>query len=206
MARIEALFVTHLYRAQVPPARTRRLNADLARAALSIAHEDLAGRRWAQENSYPGYTSYASLDDLASRNPAIAELQSLIDPYVADFVRTLQFDLQERRIALDSLWINVLAPGATHSGHIHPHAVVSGTYYVRAPKGTGALKLEDPRLALMMAAPPRRARAATRNRSFVYVEPKPGLVLLWESWLRHEVMPGHSTAPRISVSFNYGWR
>jgi uncharacterized protein (TIGR02466 family) len=215
MARTLTLFVTHLYRAQLPPARARRLNADLARAALSIAKEDVAGRRWGHENAYPGYTSYASLDDLASRNPAFAELQGLLDPHVAEFIRALQFDLQGRRIALDSLWINVLEPGGTHSGHIHPHSVVSGTYYVRVPKGSGALKLEDPRLPLMMAAPPRRTRAATQNRSFVYVEPTPGLVLLWESWLRHEVMPGNAgrtgrtgraTAQRISVSFNYGWR
>jgi uncharacterized protein (TIGR02466 family) len=206
MARTLMLFVTQLYRAQLPPPRARRLNADLARAALSIADEDAAGRRWAIANAYPGYTSYASLDDLARRNPAFAELQGLLDPHVTEFIRTLQFDLQGRRIALDNLWVNVLEPGATHSGHIHPHAVVSGTYYVRVPKGSGTLKLEDPRLPLMMAAPPRRVRAAIQNRSFVYVAPTPGLVLLWESWLRHEVTPGRATAPRISVSFNYSWR
>jgi uncharacterized protein (TIGR02466 family) len=71
MARIEALFVTHLYCAQLPPAS--RLNADLARAALWIAVEDATGRRWAQENANPGYTSYASLGDLAQRNLVFAD-------------------------------------------------------------------------------------------------------------------------------------
>lgn len=202
----QPLFVTRLYRTQIAPAKARGLNAELARAALSIAKEDKAGRRWAKENAYPGYTSYASLDDLPLRDPAFADLVRLIDAHVAAFVRTLQLDLARRRIALDSLWVNVLEPGGVHSAHIHPHSVISGTYYVSVPPGSGTLKLEDPRLPLMMAAPPRRATASLPNRSFVYIAPKPGLVLLWESWLRHEVIAGTAKAPRISVSFNYGLR
>lgn len=206
MPNAQALFVTQFYRAQLAPAKARTLNADLERAALSLAHEDRAGRRWAKENGYPGYTSYASLDDLPARDSAFADLGAILDAHVGTFLRTLQFELGGRRVALDSLWVNVLEPGGVHSAHIHPHSVISGTYYVRVPKGSGALKLEDPRLPLMMAAPPRRARASLGNRSFVYVEPKAGTVLLWESWLRHEVVAGAAKRARISVSFNYALR
>ena len=47
-----------------------------------------------------------------------------------------------RRLRLDSLWVNLLRPGGSHSGHIHPHSVVSGTVYIAVPQGSGALKLE----------------------------------------------------------------
>ena len=57
---------------------------------------------------------------------------------------------------------------------------------------------------MMMAAPPRTADAPESARGFVYIAPKPGAVLMWESWLRHEVVAGKGT--RISISFNYGWR
>jgi uncharacterized protein (TIGR02466 family) len=97
----------------------------------------------------------------------------------------------------------VLKPGGAHSGHIHPHSVVSGTCYVAVPPGAGALKLEDPRLPMMMAAPPRRTDAPEDLATFVYAEPKPGSVFLWESWLRHEVVPGTGRDQRISISFNY---
>jgi uncharacterized protein (TIGR02466 family) len=93
--------------------------------------------------------------------------------------------------------------GAVHAPHIHPHAAVSGTYYVTAPPGSGVLRFEDPRLALMMAAPPRRKGARPANRLFVDIRPRPGLLLLWESWLRHGVEENRAAAPRISVSFNY---
>ena len=57
---------------------------------------------------------------------------------------------------------------------------------------------------MMMAAPPRRQRARLENKSFVNVQPKPGTVLLWESWLRHDVPMNLAETERVSVSFNYG--
>jgi uncharacterized protein (TIGR02466 family) len=65
------------------------------------------------------------------------------------------------------------------------------------------LKLEDPRLPLMMNAPGRSADAPESAQTFVYMPPAPGTVFLWESWLRHEVPAGDAKSERISVSFNY---
>jgi uncharacterized protein (TIGR02466 family) len=83
--------------------------------------------------------------------------------------------------------------------------VVSGTYYVDTPAGASALKLEDPRHAMMMAAPPRLEDAPEDERTFVYVTPKAGDVLMWESYLRHEVVANAARKSRVSISFNYGW-
>ena len=58
----------------------------------------------------------------------------------------------------------------------------------------------------MMAAPGRLPDAPAEEQSFVYLQPAPGTVLMWESWLRHEVPANRAKAPRVSVSFNYGWR
>jgi uncharacterized protein (TIGR02466 family) len=205
MAKIEQLFVTQLYRAEVNGRTGAALLSELADSCLLLSREDTAGRRWCKDNDYPGYTSYASLTDLALRLPAFADLTGLIDGHVADFARELDFDLGGRRLVMDSLWANVLDPGGHHAAHIHPQSVVSGTFYVAVPEGASALKLEDPRLGLMMAAPPRRAKARPHNRSFAYVAPKPGTLLLWESWLRHEVPVNNAKAKRISISFNYRW-
>ena len=95
--------------------------------------------------------------------------------------------------------------GGIHTAHIHPHSVISGTTYVAMPPGTSAIKYEDPRLPMMMAAPPRKKDAPEDLRQFVYVAPEVGDVLLWESWLRHEVPMNMAEDERISVSFNYKW-
>src|SRR3569832_12657 len=199
MSRIDSLFATQIYRAQLP----LRQNADLERACLVLARDDKAGQRWAKAHGYPGYTSYASLNDLPERMPEFAALAKAIDKHVAAFARALDFDLGGRRLKLDSLWANVMPGGGVHGGHIHPHSAISGTYYVSVPRGASAIKFEDPRLPLMMAAPLRKATAKPANRTFVTVAPKAGTLLLWESWLRHEVPLNAAKGRRISVSFNY---
>jgi uncharacterized protein (TIGR02466 family) len=178
-------------------------NAELEEACLGLAEEDRAGRAWCKAHGYGGYTSYASLDDLPRRATVFAELKRRLDREAALFAEALAFDLGGKRLRLDSLWVNVLKSGAGHSGHIHPHSVLSGTYYVRTPERSGAIRFEDPRLPLMMAAPPRRTDAPG---PFVSIQPRPGTLLMWESWLRHEVLPNRARAERISVSFNYAWR
>jgi len=193
----DALFITRLYRARLP------VPAGLAETCLGIAAEDMAGRRWSKDHGYGGYTSYASLNDLPRRASIFEELEAKIARYVAAFARELQFEMGGRRCELDSLWINVMKKGAIHAPHIHPHSVISGTYYVAVPPGSGAIRFEDPRLAMMMAAPPRKKSARPENRPFVDVRPKAGMLLLWESWLRHGVEPSQAKDPRISVSFNY---
>lgn len=196
---IRSLFSTPVYRAQLD--KPALLDA-LAHMARSLAAEDRAGRSWSRAHGYRGYTSYASLDDLPRRDPDAAALVRILDKHVALFARECAFDL-DRKLRLDSLWVNILKPGGTHSGHIHPHSVVSGTIYVDVPPGAGGLRFEDPRLPLMMAAPTRLPDAPEERRAFVTVMPEPGTILLWESWLRHEVEPNGAKAERISISFNY---
>jgi uncharacterized protein (TIGR02466 family) len=199
---VRQLFTTPLYQEQIDQPD---LIAELEESVRALAADDIAGKRWSREHRYRGYTSYASLDDLPIRDPAFADLKRLLDRHVMRFAEACAMDLGGRRLKLDSLWVNLLKPGGGHSGHIHPHSVVSGTVYVAVPEGAGGLKLEDPRLARFMAAPPRRADAPENLATFVEVNPQPGTILLWESWLRHEVMAHAGKGDRISVSFNYRW-
>ncbi|MCZ8182969.1 MAG: TIGR02466 family protein [Beijerinckiaceae bacterium] len=202
MSEILTLFPTRLYRAELDdPAMVE----DLARTSQALSVDDEAGLKWCRKNGYPGYTSYASLNDLPWRFPEFKALAKQIDPHVRAFARLLEFDLGGGKLAMDSFWVNILPEGGFHAAHIHPHSVISGTFYVAVPKGASALRLEDPRHAMMMAAPPRKAKAALENRAFVSIEPKPGTLLLWESWLRHDVPMNRSAEERISVSFNYNW-
>jgi uncharacterized protein (TIGR02466 family) len=189
---MRSLFATNLYSAELEQPQLLR---ELAHSIRSLAQDDDAGRRWSLEHRYSGYTSYASLDDLPKRDPAFAELSKALTRHAAAFAREAAFDLG-RKPRLDSLWVNLLKSSGHHSGHIHPHSIISGTLYVEVPAGSGAIRFEDPRLPLMMAAPRRRD-------TFVSVEPYAGLLLMWESWLRHEVLPGTGRGERLSISFNF---
>ena len=189
---MRSLFVTYLYDADIVD---KALLTELAHSIRSIAKDDAAGARWSKEHRYAGYTSYGSVNDLPKRDPAFAKLASVLARHAATFAKESAFEL-DRKPRLDSLWVNLLKGGGQHSGHIHPHSMISGTLYIEAPPGSGAIRFEDPRLPLMMAAP-------ARPETFVSVEPRAGLLLMWESWLRHEVLRGTAKGERLSISFNF---
>ncbi len=203
---VQRLFATDIYSASLAAEKGwDEFNADIEQMAWALAEDDQAGADWCEANGYDGYTSYSSLDDLPLRATCFATLSKKLQKHADAFALLLQFDLRGRKLVLDNIWVNILAPGGGHSGHIHPHCVLSGTYYVAIPDGASSLRFEDPRLPFMMAAPTPLEDCDPDRRRFVHVAPKPGDVLLWEGWLRHEVPPNRADEERISVSFNYRW-
>ena len=203
-ATITPLFVTEIYRADIreKPGFDAFLEA-LDDTCRAMADEDEAGQAWSAVKAYMGYTSYGSIHDLTKRDSIFDELRRKLDRHAAKFAEALEFDLSGKKLKLDNIWINILDPQGGHSNHIHPHSILSGTFYVSVPEGAQALKFEDPRLDRFMNAPTRKPGARRDHQVFVSEAPAPGTLLMWESWLRHEVPPNLSDEPRISISFNY---
>ncbi len=199
---VERLFATLIYSRGV--AGAGRLGPLLLRECRQLRRDDAAGRRWSAKNYPRGYTSYGSVCRMHRLSPTFAALERAIDPHVAAFARALELDLTGRALAMTDCWVNIMPRGTAHGLHLHPLATISGTFYLKTPRGCAALKLEDPRLERMMAAPPRRPGASRANRPWVEIAATAGSVVLFESWLRHEV-PANPTGERISISFNYGW-
>ena len=198
-----ALFPTLVYRESLVDRSWRRFNQALGDECQSLAASDAAGQRWSAKHYIGGYTSYGSLDRLHLVSSLFARLRRRIDSHVKAFAGDLHYDLSGRTLAMTDCWANVMPAGTVHSLHLHPGSVISGTYYVSVPKGAGALKFEDPRLASQMATPPRRSNAPEAFQSFVSVPARDGDLVLFESWLRHEVPPARFSGERISISFNY---
>jgi uncharacterized protein (TIGR02466 family) len=201
MAEILDLFPTRIYRAeQIAP---EKLNREVEDISMTLAMDDKAGLKWCETHGYPGYTSYASLNDLPWRFPQFAALVKHIDRHALAFAKELHWDLRGTKPVCDSLWVNVMPEGGSHTSHIHRNAVISGTYYVAVPEGAGPITYEDPRLPMLMAAPPRKKNAPQAYQPQVSFTPQVGTLMLWESWLRHEVPLNRAEGNRISVSFNY---
>jgi uncharacterized protein (TIGR02466 family) len=209
MSTVHRLFPTLVYAA--PLARAGRgspvaaLNARLLRECLQMAEDDVAGQRWSAKRYPGGYTSYASQCQMQRISPTFAKLETLLNRHVARYAGDLALDLQGRQLVMTDCWINVMPTQVVHSLHLHPLSTISGTYYVRTPVGSSGLKFEDPRLDRYMAAPPRKGTAPAEQQSWFTLPAKACNVVLFESWLRHEVPPNPSLSPRISISFNYNW-
>ncbi len=186
----------------VDPAKDAEFIEDLIDGVVMLAEGDEAGQQWCEEQGYLGYTSYASLNDLPQRISAFGKLEKRLVKAANAYAKELGFELGSHKLSMDSFWVNVLDPGAGHSGHIHPNSVLSGTFYLDLPEGASAIRFEDPRLAFMMNSPPQKADIAADLKRFIYFQPQVGQALFWESWLRHEVLVNMADEPRLSISFN----
>jgi uncharacterized protein (TIGR02466 family) len=201
MSKIHSLFPTLIYRDEL--ANPQKLNLDLEEASLALAAVDNGGNRWCEKHGYPGYTSFASSIDIQEHSPAFKKLVKQLDKHAAAFAKALHWDIRGGKPICDSIWVNVLPEGGSHTSHIHTNAVISGTYYVSVPKGAGPIVFEDPRYGQMMAAPPRTKQAPREHQNHISETPTEGTVLMWESYLRHEVPLNRAEGLRISISFNY---
>ena len=203
MSSTRRLFSTPIREeAVIDPVKEADLIDELKAGVIMLSEEDEAGQAWCEEQGYLGYTSYASLNDLPSRIPAFAELEKRLVKSANAFAKDIGFELGSHKLAMDSFWVNVLDPGAGHSGHIHPNSVLSGTFYLDLPEGASAIRFEDPRLPFMMNSPSLRSDVPEEEKRFIYIAPQVGHALFWESWLRHEVPVNFADEPRLSISFN----
>lgn len=202
---IRAWFPTFIYSEPLQKTGLTRLNKGLAEECRQLRDFDAAGRRWSETNYPGGYTSYASMNELHRFSSTFGELEKKFSRHVRAFARALDLNLRGRSIRLTDLWVNIMPPTAAHSLHLHPLSFISGTYYVVTPRGCPGLKFEDPRLDRFMAAPPRLPQARRENQIHVTYPAEAGNVILFESWLRHEVAANRVDGERISVSFNFNW-
>jgi uncharacterized protein (TIGR02466 family) len=184
---IQTLFPTYLYAAPLQRNDGRKLNKQLLRECLQLPFDDEAGVKWSLKNYPGGYTSYQSAHRMQQVSPTFAQLEKHVRRHVKSFVKTLELDMTGRELEMTDCWVNIMPRQVAHSMHLHPLSTISGTYYVQTPKGCAGLKFEDPRLEKFMAAPPRRADASPANRPWAVVPAEAGKVVLFESWLRHEV-------------------
>ncbi len=110
-------------------------------------------------------------------------------------------------------WANVNGPGDGNICHYHPGSFWSGTYYVADggcaadPTLGGAFEMLDPRGPGPAMYAPTLKFAGEDGQSVGSAEtipPRAGLLMLFPSWLYHQVRPYRGTALRISVAFNLG--
>lgn len=201
---IQSLFPTQIYHARALSPRSI-LFKDLIHECDVIRKEDRQGAHWSKLNYARGYTSYGSVDRLHELSPNFHELGVLLKTHLKKYLKALRIDAGPRDLRLTRMWMNHMGEGCTHSGHIHPLSVVSGTVYLRLPPGASPLKFEDPRLGLFMGRPPMQASAPRALQTHVSLQPTEGDVALFESWIRHEIPPNAAKRPRLSVSFNFDW-
>lgn len=203
MAHTQSWFPTLIHHAPLMREGVARLNTELLKEIEQLRDYDRAGQHWSKTGYVGGYTSYGSMDRLHQFSSTFMQLEKKLDAQVRRYAKALHWDLRGGKLVMTDCWANIMPKGCAHSFHLHPQSVVSGTYYVKTPRGSSGLKFEDPRLSSMMAAPMRGPSAPREQQPYITVPAVAGHVVLFESWLRHEVPASTIAQDRVSISFNY---
>lgn len=199
----KTFFPTLVYQSSISKnaKRLATLNKNLLHEIDILSEEDEAGIAWSRTHYPNGFTSYASANQMHIMSPTFAELEAEIKKHLKKYIQDLELNINAQSLKMTTCWVNIMPKGAIHTSHNHPQSIISGTYYVQIPPQSSALRLEDPRYSQFMSRP--SLKTNTKMSTHVALPAKDGDVILFESWLRHEVPLNASSKPRVSISFNY---
>ena len=100
--------------------------------------------------------------------------------------------------------MNCSPVGSHNSAHMHPGAEISGVFYISVPPESGRIVFRDPRpQSEMSQLSSKEGKIFKALAPRFPLSPAPGDVLLFPSWLMHQVEPGYGQEGlRISMAFN----
>ena len=127
----------------------------------------------------------------------IAEISENIGSAISD----MGWDLESQLVKITSMWAIINKKGAFNERHHHGNSALSAAYYVKAEKNSGDIVFFDPRQANLFHHPTSK-KSNNLNAQVQSVEPKPGTLILFPSFLEHKVNESLSSKERIVISFN----
>ena len=184
-------FPTIIYIKDIPNAL--QLNQYLEQKIIQWSQQD----KGEQKTNAGGWHSTTDMNKKEEYNPLTKELFNM------------QYEIYQKehlslKPVLGNMWANINYPGCYNRPHVHPNALFSGVYWIKAPQKSGNFMVYDPRPGVQMAMPDRKQKKLPSEYwREVHYEPRAGTAIMFPAWLWHEVKPNQSNDIRISVSFNF---
>ena len=188
---IEYHFPTIIYIKNIPNAL--QLNQYLEQKIIQWSQQD----KGEQKTNAGGWHSKTDMNKKEEYNPLTKELFNMQREIYQKEHLTL-------KPVLGNMWANINYPGNYNRPHLHPNALFSGVYWVKAPEKSGNLMVYEPRPGAQCIMPNRKkGKLPPELWREVHYQPKAGTAVMFPAWLWHEVRSNESNDTRISVSFNF---
>ena len=183
----EAFFPTFIY--------AKDINLDLNLLTNAIVEWSKKDKGLTKTN-VKGWHSQTNMHTIPVFKPLVDELyQMQREIYKEEFL--------ERQPRLGNMWANINYKGSLNRPHVHANSLFSGAYYIKVPKDSGLLKLNDPRQGTHFIKPARKEKVPLHLAPEIHVQPQENRIIMFPSWLEHCVEMNESDDIRISVSFNF---
>ena len=187
--KVQEIFPTPLWLADLDPAKAARLNRDLTAKIRALTEPRLplgVGGSWQTDPNLQDEESFAGF-------------QEMVRQVVKGALDFLEIDYDAFEVT--GCWANINPQGGRNSGHTHPNNYLSGVYYVAVPEGAGSIEFLDPRVQAAVHMPPVKALNKF-NGNTITLPVKPGRLVLFPAWLSHSVPANPTKEERVSISFN----
>ena len=137
-------------------------------------------------------------------SPLLGDLGNELLPHVKNYYWETQKNSMSNKIKLQSIWANVSNKHSYNNLHIHPGSQVSGVLYIKAPEDSGDIVFVNP-LSLsskMASLDGNKEEHTPYNTDRWYVSPTRGRLILFTSYIGHEVRVNETHYDRMSIAFN----
>jgi len=159
--------------------------------------------QWSQQNKGVSKTNAGGWHSTTDMNQK-EEYNVLTKELFAMQEEIFKKEFLTQKPVLGNMWANINYPGNANRPHLHPNALFSGVYWIKAPEKSGSLMLYEPRPGVQCTMPNRKeGKLPPELWREVHYQPRAGTAVMFPAWLWHEVKPNESNDTRISVSFNF---
>ena len=186
---IVPLFPTLVWKMQLSRDTYEPINAKIESKLMELAH------------ATPELSTNGKLqtDQTLHHLPEFQDLNNIINGAatgVLDFLKIVYDSLE-----LTGCWANISPPGDGHRPHTHPNNYLSGVYYVQTQEGANTISFDDPRPQTNIISPA-TSEITDENAGQIHITTREGLLVMFPSWLQHQVPRNKSQKARISIAFN----
>jgi len=195
--KLQLWFPTAIYIDKLPNAP--ELNKDLIKHIKQWHKKD----KGLSKTNRGGWHSTVNMHEKKEYKPLVKELECMATGVCREEGYTAP-------LMLGNMWANINYPGCFNKDHIHPNSHWSGVYFIKVPKNSGSLHLEDPRPGanMMLAKQLPVKKIPERLWKSINYEPIEGKLIMFPAYLNHCVNVNESKLKgekgwRISVSFNF---
>ena len=153
---------------------------------------------WSKQDkgvSKTNYNGWHSTTDMGNK----PEYQQLVTELLRMQKEIYDNEHIARHAVLGNMWANINTRGGMNMPHLHPNALFSGVYYVKASINSGRLKLMEPRPGAHVLMPTKKpGNPGIDFWKDVHIEPTVGRIIMFPAWLWHSVETNKSNDKRIS--------
>lgn len=176
-------------------------NVELAQKMLPIAkeflqNESLLTYEWGYKNTY---NSKKMGDD--ENREKIKPFLDYVKEKSIEYLESNDYDHKKINFKNIQVFVSEMFENDSHDQHTHPNCILSGLMYLQVPENSSKILFLDPRPYKSIIELPKKKESYLNSHS-IWFDPKPGLFLMWESWLPHAVPKNCSKQGRITMVYN----